>query len=112
MPSYKKEWEKKYPWVFCSDSSKEMFVKFVRSGGNLLLDQGEHGLPGALQTGNMLLSYSSHTLGPSVTKMQQLPLIWLSKQREGIPFWSYTVQLLLESGQKKRSKIVRYCCSC
>ena len=25
--SYKRKWEKKYPWVFCSDSSKGMFCK-------------------------------------------------------------------------------------
>ena len=41
-------------------------------------------------------------LGPSATRMQQLPLIWLSKQREGIPFWSYTVKL--ESWQEKKKQ--------
>ena len=31
--SYKREWEKKYPWVFCYDSSKGMFCNIYQKWG-------------------------------------------------------------------------------
>ena len=31
--SYRREWGKKYPWVFCSDSSKGMFCKMCQKWG-------------------------------------------------------------------------------
>lgn len=43
--TYKKEWEKKYPWVTCDDPSNGMFCK-VENGELLHLAQEEVGQPG------------------------------------------------------------------
>ena len=55
--SYKKAWEKIYPWIQREDSKVGMFCSLLRNGGGHLQVQKVGGRQGELLTGTMLQNY-------------------------------------------------------
>ena len=95
--SYKREWEKKYPWVSCTDSKKGMFCTVCQKWGHPSAgSRGAWTTRGITDQKHATELLKSHAES-SVTRMQLLLLVSSFRQREGRQFLNYTVQLLLKS---------------
>ena len=101
--SYKKEWEQKYPWVYCDDSKQGMFCKLCQKRGNAPSTARGAWTTRGIQIGITLLSNSRNIASQNVTEMLLSMLEWHKKERSRVSYNCNVQQLLrrLKKGEQR-----------
>ena len=94
--SYKKEWEQKYPWVYCDDPKQGMFCKLCQKRGNAPSTVRGAWTTREIQDWNH--ATEQHNLrniaSQNVTEMLLSMLEWQNKERSRVSYNCNVQQLL------------------
>ena len=101
--SYKKDWEQKYPWVYCDDPKQGMFCKLCQKRGNVPSTARGAWTIGEFRIGITLLNNSRDIASQNVTEMLLSMLEWQNKERSRVSYNCNVQQLLrrLKKGEQR-----------
>ena len=101
--SYKKEWEQKYPWVYCDDPKQDMFCKLCQKRGNAPSTARGAWTTRGIQDWNHATEQLRNIASQNVTEMLLSMLEWQNKERSRVSYNCNVQQLLrrLKKGEQR-----------